>query len=517
MKTEPTCFPPVNPEPAENPDWTISQQVCPITESPIYRLQLLNDFMLEHLTQQPMQLRIERKPLLAALEHLSKVIEKKQTMPIFSQVAIQVEHDDKYCELVLRGNDTEIDLQLRVPVLQHRGYLQPICLEAHKLKDLLKRLKHDETVELSYTLNKNRASLTGKRHRFDVMVMQYADYPVLDIEHRITTVTVNPDTIEDALAPVSFAAAKQDVRYYLNGVSCELSDGNIYLTATDGHRLAIAHIQDEAIRYVPYFEVRNQSQCILPNKTIKLLQYLLQKFDCQRLNLTVLEHNRIKIQSEHFVLRSRLIDGCFPDWRGVVPAESNAKTRVELNKTALLDDLQTVDLLSNEKYRGVRIGIEQHAMQLAAHNAEQETAYVDIDYAQCTGDDMEFGASIRYLVDALKHLNTERVCMTLTRPNDSMKITEVVEETHKDVKLTWQRDAKAGTYTLYADGNKTHYVISKNGKAFELKCNGKPVNSIPTLKALKPYAEDGYFAEQRKADQQLANIDFTHVVMLMRL
>jgi DNA polymerase-3 subunit beta len=204
--------------------------------------------------------------------------------------------------------------------------------------------------------------------------------------------------------------AQQDVRYYLNGLLLEIGAGKVRAVATDGHRLALCDEQVESAKEDPV-------QIIVPRKgVLELIRLLDEKGE----NAVVqVSRNHIRVELGGLQFTSKLIDGKFPDYTKVIPTES--QTPVVGDREELRQGFIRASILSNEKYRGVRVTLEKNRLRALAHNPEQEEAEVDVE-VEYVGGNVEIGFNVSYLLDALAIIKTEKVRMTITDPGASALI-----------------------------------------------------------------------------------------------
>jgi DNA polymerase-3 subunit beta len=200
--------------------------------------------------------------------------------------------------------------------------------------------------------------------------------------------------------------AQQDVRYYLNGLLLETDGKTLRAVATDGHRLALSEAELES-------KAKNNQQVILPRKGVLELQRILGGDGNVDLAIGS-SHVRAQIGDIRFT--SKLIDGRFPEYGRVIP--TNPTKEVEADREGLRQALQRTAILSNEKYRGVRINLKPDLVTIQAHNPEQEEAedQVEVTYK---GDEVEIGFNVTYLLDALAAVDSEKVVLGLTDGNSS--------------------------------------------------------------------------------------------------
>ena len=344
-----------------------------------------------------------REQILGPLQAVIGVVERKQTMPVLANVLLSA----KGSRLSVTGTDLEVELVASGEV--NVGQAGEITVPGRKLLDIAKALPDKASVTV--TLDGERVKLTAGRSRFTLSTLAASEFPVVESVSAQQTLTLPQAELGRLIAKTHFSMAQQDVRYYLNGTLLE-TDGKLLRTvATDGHRLAIAETA-----LATGGKTINPQQVIVPRKGILELQRILSGEGDVEITIG---SNHIRLQIGDIRFTSKLIDGKFPDYGRVIPA-SPGKT-VVIERDALRAALQRTAILSNEKYRGVRVSLAKNAMRLQAHNPEQEEAQdeVEIDYK---GDEIEIGFNVTYLLDALTAIDTETVELGLTDANSSCLI-----------------------------------------------------------------------------------------------
>lgn len=343
---------------------------------------------------------ISREALLKPLQTVCGVVERRQTLPVLSNVLMIL----KDSELSLTGTDLEVELVARVTVDEAK---QPgeITVPARKFLDICKSLADQASVEL--ILADGRLTLKSGRSRFTLATLPAAEFPNVEEEPDTFSLSLAQSKLRELLESTSFAMAQQDVRYYLNGMLFEVASDYLRVVATDGHRLAMETLPIEN-------GVAEVQQLILPRKGIMELARLLAD-DAGDIDLTFGQnHIRAKVSATTFT--SKLVDGKFPDYNRVLPKGGNKV--VIGNCQELRDAFARASILSNEKYRGVRVLLSNGELKILANNPEQEEAeeVVSVDYE---GDSLEIGFNVSYLIDVLSTLTSQRVRITLSDPNSS--------------------------------------------------------------------------------------------------
>jgi DNA polymerase-3 subunit beta len=201
--------------------------------------------------------------------------------------------------------------------------------------------------------------------------------------------------------------ANQDVRYYLNGLLLDFRDGKLRTVATDGHRLAVCD-HDQGV------SVSQSRQLIVPRKGVMELSRMLSETD-NAVSLA-LGRNHVRLVKDGTVFTSKLIDGRFPDYEAVIPV--GADRQILLDKELFTRALQRAAILSNEKYRGVRLEASKGALKIVAHNPQHEEAVEEIE-AEMNFDQLAVGFNVTYLLDALTAIDTDSVSLELKDANSS--------------------------------------------------------------------------------------------------
>ena len=349
-------------------------------------------------------LKAPQEKVLAALQSVAGIVERRHTVPILANVLIR-----KAGPLLhLTTSDLEIQIRTSAELGGDAGEFAT-TVNARKLIDILRTLPADQTVSLESSQNK--LILKGGKSRFTLQSLPAEDFPLVQQANNFGPVfSVPQKTLKNLLDQVAFAMAVHDIRYYLNGILFVAEGTQLSLVATDGHRLAFASSTLDV--EVPKQEV------ILPRKTVLELQRLLTggegAIEMQ------FASNQAKFAFEGMEFVTKLVEGKFPDYNRVIP--QGHKNQFTLGRAPLLSSLQRTAILTSEKFKGVRLNIEPGSLQIAASNAEQEEAVdeLEIDYG---GDAIEIGFNVAYLIDALSNMGQEMVRVQLADGNSSALIT----------------------------------------------------------------------------------------------
>lgn len=349
-----------------------------------------------------MKFKITREALLKPLQIVSGVVEKRQTLPILSNVLVNAESD----KLTLTGTDLEVELTASTQLQgAEKG---DITLPARKFMDICRALPDEANLDIS--INGERALIRSGKSRFTLSTLPATDFPSTDAVSGAYEFDIAQKDLKSLIDRTQFCMANQDVRYYLNGLLLEI-DGTILRTvATDGHRLAISEVNQE-------LPATDKLQVIIPRKGVGEISRMLSDIDdpCK----IQINTNHIRIVLPDILFTSKLIDGRFPDYERVIPQASDKEFIAQ--KDVIRQALVRTSILSNEKYRGIRLQLENNLLKAMVNNPELEEAEEEID-VNYSGDPLEIGFNVSYLVDALSAVLQNEVRVELSDSNSSCLI-----------------------------------------------------------------------------------------------
>jgi DNA polymerase-3 subunit beta len=358
-----------------------------------------------------MKFSADREAILKPLQAVIGVVERRQTMPILSNVMLSTQKD----RLAVTATDLEVELVAEGVV----DVADPgdITVPGRKLHDIFRALPDGVRVDVTQT--GDRVTIKAGRSRFTLSSLQAGDFPAIDLVDADQEIEVPFNELRRLIEKTHFAMAQQDVRYYLNGLLLETDGKTLRAVATDGHRLALSEVELAKV-------VRKGSQIIVPRKGVLELNRLLGEDGEVKL---VFGSNHLRVQLPNTRLTTKLIDGRFPEYGRVIPKEP--KNIVLADRATLRGALQRAAILSNEKYRGVRFEVSGNSLILQANTPEQEEAEetLEVDYK---GEAIEVGFNVTYLLDALAAIDSEVVELGLTDSNSACLITNA---DHKDTKF----------------------------------------------------------------------------------
>lgn len=349
-----------------------------------------------------MKLTINRETLLKPLQQVTGVVERRQTLPILGNLLFKAARN----KIEITATDLEVEIKASCQAeVEEDGEL---TLPARKLLDICKALPEGASIKLSSS--DSRAQIRSGKSRFSLSTLPADDFPEVGKIKGETRFTMPQNALRNLIERTNFSMAQQDVRYYLNGLLLELTSGQIRAVATDGHRLATCDTEVNVTS-------PGKQQVIVPRKGIQELLRILQ--DTEDPAEVEVGNNHIRVMSPDICFTSKLVDGRFPDYERVVP--KGGDKHVIANRELLRQALSRTSILSNEKYRGIRLNLDNNTVKIQAHNPDQEEAdeEFEVDYK---GSSLEIGFNVTYLLDVLATIPSDQVEITLSDSNSSCLI-----------------------------------------------------------------------------------------------
>ncbi len=360
-----------------------------------------------------MRFSLQREALLKPLQQVVNVVERRHTLPVLANLLALV----KDGQLQLTGTDLEVEMIARCAVEEAQD--GECTIPARKLFEIVRALPDGSRVTLEHKGDK--VTVKAGRSRFSLVALPPNDFPSVDDVELIERIRVPEAALKELIERTAFAMAQQDVRYYLNGLLLDLRENSLRCVATDGHRLALCETPLTA-------GAQARKQIILPRKGVLELQRLLEGGD-RELELEV-GRNHLRVRREDVTFTSKLIDGRFPDYDAVIPI--GADKEIKVDREALRAALQRAAILSNEKYRGVKLDVSPGQLKLVAHNPEQEEAQEEIE-VETKIDELSIGFNVTYLLDALSALREDTVLIALRDANSSALVREASNDRSRHV------------------------------------------------------------------------------------
>lgn len=348
-----------------------------------------------------MNINIQKETLEKPLSQVIGVVEKRQTLPILGNVYIELNQS----VLTLVGSDLETEITTRVENVS--GQDGKTTVSARKLFDICRSLKSEALLNMSVESD-NKMVVSAGKSRFTLQTLSADDYPRLEETHWKHEFTLQQKQLSTLLTKTSFSMAQQDVRYFLNGLLLEIHNERILSVATDGHRLAKTQLSVNAtgVEFV---------QSIVPRKAVLEIGKFLDVTSEEPVDIK-LNASHISVRSGSFMFISKLIDGRFPDYEKVIPA--NLDKNIIINRENLIEILNRAAILSNEKFRGVSLSLEDNLLKVRSHNPDQEHAKdeMQVEYGHSP---IEIGFNVSYLLEALRACDSENIDLGLLDPNTS--------------------------------------------------------------------------------------------------
>lgn len=355
-----------------------------------------------------MRFTISRDSLITPLQLVCNAVERRQTLPVLSNILVVLEDQ----ELSLTATDLEVELvaNLSIPDAGESGQ---ITVPARKLLDICRSLP---SKDIGFILENQKVTIKCGPNKFTLSTIAASEFPSVDETVGTHTMDINQSSLKSLMERTAFAMAQQDVRYYLNGMLFEIDNNSLKSVSTDGHRLALAELSTN-------LETESKSEAIIPRKGITELLRLLDDSD-EDVSMT-LGTNHLRIVTSGFTFTSKLIDGKFPDYDHVLP--KNGDKSLQANREELRDAFARAAILCNEKYRGIRMNLSENHLTIHANNPEQEEAVIDLAVTY-SGEELEIGFNVSYILDVLNTLKTEDVNWTLGDSNSSALIEGVSDD-----------------------------------------------------------------------------------------
>ncbi|MEW6997510.1 DNA polymerase III subunit beta [Colwelliaceae bacterium BS250] len=350
-----------------------------------------------------MKFSLTRDLLLKPLLLVSGAVERKSTLPILGNVLLEVSGQS----LTMTATDLELEMISSTQVTSD-GNDGKTTVPARKLLDICKSLPGDALIEFEQV--GDTINIACGRSRYSLATLSADDFPNIEQWQGEVAFSLHKSQLLRLIESTHFSMANQDVRYYLNGMSIETENNEIRSVATDGHRLAICKIVNDSLSLPT-------RQVIVPRKGILEIIRLLDPID-EDVQIS-LGSNHIRVVDTDFSFTSKLVDGRFPDYRRVLPR--NGDKVLATDKEQLKQVLSRASILSNEKFKGVRLNFAPNELKITANNPEQEHAeeYLEIDFPY---ESLEIGFNVSYILDVLSAVKDEKIKFTLSDANSSVVI-----------------------------------------------------------------------------------------------
>jgi DNA polymerase-3 subunit beta len=337
-----------------------------------------------------MRLTIERSALLKALNHVQSVVERRNTIPILSNVLVAAQGDS----LKLTATDLDIEISESAPAEVERA--GQTTAPANYLYDFVRKLPEGTPIKLDVSGDDPRLFISAGKSRLHLPILPAGDFPSMPSDGFETKFEIEPTELVRLIDKTRFAISTEETRYYLNGIFfhtvAEGSAAKLRAVATDGHRLALA---DAA---APKGST-GMPGVIVPRKTINELKRLLD--DAADMVEIAVSTQKIRFALGDAVLTSKLIDGSFPEYARVIP-KGNAK-KLKIDNKSFSEAVDRVATVSAERSRSVRLALDKDKVTLTVNNPDAGVATEDL-VADYRDDAMEIGFNARYLLDVAQQI-----------------------------------------------------------------------------------------------------------------
>ncbi len=348
-----------------------------------------------------MRVTIERANLLKALNHVHRVVERRNTIPILANVLIRADGN----ELSLKATDLDMEIVDRVPASVEQAGASTV--PAHMLYDIVRKLPDGAEIALDTESGQTMALKAG-RARFALQMLPDSDFPDLNAGELPVSFTLPGEMLKRLIDRTQFAISTEETRYYLNGIYFHVvgegAKAKLRAVATDGHRLAKAEVD------APKGSA-GMPGVIVPRKTVGEIQKLLE--DASGEVSVGLSDTKIRLEIGDLVLTSKLIDGTFPDYERVIP-KANDKV-LTLDKAAFKGAVDRVSTISADRGRAVKLSLSDDKMVLAVNNPDSGSATDELAVAY-EADPLDIGFNSKYLLDIADQLTSDEAVFHLADP-----------------------------------------------------------------------------------------------------
>ena len=339
-----------------------------------------------------MKITIERAAFLKSLNHVQSVVERRNTIPILSNVLLEAKDDQ------LSLTATDLDIEIVETIGSSISQPGTITAPAHTLYDIVRKLPDGSQVELLFDEEEGRLSVKAGRSRFALACLPKEDFPAMSAGDLPNRFSVSAEDLARLIDKTRFAISTEETRYYLNGIYLHAAETNdiamLRAVATDGHRLARVEFPlPEGAAGMP--------GVIVPRKAVAEIRKLIE--DVDGMVEVALSDTKIRFQTGGIVLTSKLIDGTFPDYERVIP-EGNDKI-LSIAAKDFAEAVDRVSTISTEKSRAVKLNLGTEQLTLSVINPDSGTATEElvVDY---NDEPMEIGFNARYLLDVTSQLDS---------------------------------------------------------------------------------------------------------------
>ena len=361
-----------------------------------------------------MNININRETLLKPLSSVSSIVERRHTLPILSNLLLEAKQD----KITLTATDLEMQISLSVQTAI--GGELSTTISAKKLLDICRSLP--ENADITMATQESRIQVKAGKSRFNLQTLPATDYPLMSkaAGSAAALIKISQRELKRLFKQVEFAMAQQDIRYYLNGLLFEVTANRLNVVGTDGHRLSFTSTE--------LSQNYEKQELILPRKTVIELIKLLD--DSEEEVAIEIATGQVNFSFGNIRLISKVIDGKFPDYTRVIP--TGHQNNITLDRMTILLSMQRASILSNEKYRGIRMVLGKDSLRLISTNSEQEEAEEELEISY-PGDSLDIGFNVTYMIDVLNNVASENIVFSFADANSSCLVTVPNDDNYKYV------------------------------------------------------------------------------------
>ena len=356
-----------------------------------------------------MKLTIDKNTLFKSLSHVQSIVEKKNTLPILSNILIEAKENS----LILSATDMDISIteKLNCNIIESGS----TTVSAHTFYDIIRKLSDASEIEIICNDGK-LISLRSGKSKFSLGCISKEDFPIIEIDNLETEITIDSQKLLKLIEKTRFAISNEETRYFLNGIYFHKKNNDkkdlLSLVATDGHRLAKID-----------FEFKENSKeipgVIVPKKTVNELYKLL--LDCDGQIKISLDSNKIIFYIKDSILISKLIDGSFPDYRRVIPNDNN--NILKINRQNFSFAVDRVSTITSDKSPVIKFKLFKNLMNMSSVNSENGTATEDI-ITEYSGQEIEIGFNSKYILEMINNLDDEIIILSFKDSSSPVIATE---------------------------------------------------------------------------------------------
>ena len=348
---------------------------------------------------------IQREKLIDPLKQMVGVSEKKQTMPVLGNVLLRSGEGS----LLLVSSDLEVEVSTSIPYETEGGI--NTTLPARKFLDILKSLPGSDLVDIE--VGETKATIKSGRSKFTLATIPGSEFPYKE-EASEFKFSVSAADLDNLIGQTGFSMATQDARHFLNGMFLEVSKNKLTVVATDGHRLSMSSAKTENPTDEPV-------SCIVPRKCITEIKRILTTFKDNKENLVefMVTNREIVIKIDGFIVKSKLIEGNYPDYKKVFP--ESLPHKLTTDKQDLKAALQRMSILSNEQFKGVRLSLNKTDIKLSTNNPSLEEGEDNIP-CEYSGESFDIGFNLSYLLEVIDVISSDNIEIQLNNADSGCLI-----------------------------------------------------------------------------------------------